>query len=42
VNPARAPRDRRSDARLLAVDAVTGRHTDLRAEDLPSLLPAIC
>lgn len=38
MNPARAPRDRRSDARLLAVDAVTGRHTDLRAEDLPSLL----
>lgn len=38
MNPARAPRDRRSDARLLAVDAATGNHADRRAEDLPSLL----
>ena len=38
MNPARAPRDRRSDARLLAVDSRTGRHVDLGAEDLPSLL----
>lgn len=38
MNPARAPRDRRSDARLLAVDAATGHYSDLRAEDLPSRL----
>jgi S-adenosylmethionine:tRNA ribosyltransferase-isomerase len=38
VNPARAPRERRSDARLLAVDAVSGSFADLHAEDLPSRL----
>ena len=38
MNPARAPRERRSDARLLAVDAGSGRHADLQVEDLPSLL----
>ena len=38
MNPARAPRDRRSDARLLAVDAKTGQHADLQVADLPSLL----
>ena len=38
MNPARAPRERRSDARLLAVDAASGRHADLQVEDLPSLL----
>lgn len=38
MSPARAPRDRRSDARLLAVDAGTGQHADLQVADLPSLL----
>lgn len=38
MNPARAPRERRSDARLLAVDAKTGQHADLQVTDLPSLL----
>jgi S-adenosylmethionine:tRNA ribosyltransferase-isomerase len=38
MNPATAPRDRRSDARLLAVDAGTGQHADLQVADLPSLL----
>ncbi|MFO0574979.1 MAG: S-adenosylmethionine:tRNA ribosyltransferase-isomerase [Polyangia bacterium] len=38
MNPARAPRERRSDARLLALDADAGRHADLGAADLPSLL----
>lgn len=38
MNPARAPRQRRSDARLLAVDAGTGQHADLNVTDLPSLL----
>lgn len=38
MNPARAPRERRSDARLLALDAGAGRHADLGAADLPSLL----
>ena len=38
MNPARAPRERRSDARLLAVDAASGQHADLQVQDLPSLL----
>jgi S-adenosylmethionine:tRNA ribosyltransferase-isomerase len=38
MNPARAPRARRSDARLLAVDAGTGQHADLQVADLPTLL----
>ena len=38
MNPARAPRERRSDARLLVLDAGAGRHADLVAADLPSLL----
>jgi S-adenosylmethionine:tRNA ribosyltransferase-isomerase len=38
MNPARAPRARRSDARLLAVDAGTGQHADLQVADLPMLL----
>lgn len=40
MNPARAPRDRRSDARLLVVDPTTATWTDGRAEELPSLLRA--
>lgn len=40
MNPARAPRERRSDARLLALDPGTGAHADLVAADLPSLLRA--
>jgi S-adenosylmethionine:tRNA ribosyltransferase-isomerase len=38
MTPARAPRERRADARLLAVDAGSGRHADLQVDDLPSLL----
>lgn len=38
MNPARAPRERRSDARLLAVDAGSGQHADLLVTDLPKLL----
>ncbi len=38
MNPARAPKARRSDARLLAVDSRTGGFADLQATDLPTLL----
>jgi S-adenosylmethionine:tRNA ribosyltransferase-isomerase len=38
VNPARGPRERRSDARLLAVDAQSGRYADLQVADLATLL----
>lgn len=38
MNPARAPREKRSDARLLVVDPATASWTDRKATDLPSLL----